>query len=296
MSNIFLKGLQSAYKALETKNPNAIYFLTDSREIYVGDKLYAEPLRLYTGSLPLSAIALGALYINTETGLGSVHNGTAWNTVMKPVVGTIDATASDDTVPTTKGVKDYVDGRVEDILGGEDIVTGVSQALDGDNAPVPGTLTITSGDGSTANVVMTGLANNPTYDSTNLVLTIPVVGGSPLVVNLPQDNFIESGEYDTDTKNIVLTLKDGSEVTIPASALVDIYTSGSGVNDTVTVSVGSDNKISATVKVDTSGGVLGIAADGKLTVDLSDYATAESLDDLGERVTAVEENVTWGSF
>lgn len=40
----FYFGIQQEYDDLEIKNSNAIYFITDTKKIYVGDKIYAAPI------------------------------------------------------------------------------------------------------------------------------------------------------------------------------------------------------------------------------------------------------------
>ena len=300
MNKLFMEGLKANYTALSPKNANTVYLCTDTRELYVGDLLFTGGLRIYTGTLPATP-ANDTLYYNETTGEGSYYTGTVWKTIIKPTVDVINSTANNDTIPTAKAVKDYVDGEISEVTGGNSIISDIASKT-GDN----GTLQITKGDDSVADVELTGVAHDVAYDSTNLKLTVPIVGSPDLVISLPQDNFVESGIYDSGDKEIILTLKDGSEIHIPAADLVDVYTSGSGTNDTISITVGSDNKISATIKVDTTG-VLGVDSDGKLTIDLSNYATTtyveNALDDiettidaLDERLTDVESALTWGTF
>lgn len=277
LDKLFLKGKKADYVALDPKNANSIYICTDSRELYAGSLLFSGGLRTYTGALP-TVPAAEVLYFNAETGVGSYYDGTAWKTAIRATVTSITSAADDNTVPSAKAVKSYVDALIADITGGSGIVTNVEA-----KAGAKGTLVVTKGDGSTSDVALTGVAHDVVYDSTNLRLTIPMVGGTDLVVNLPKDNFVESGSYNSATKAIELTLKDKTVVSIPAAALIDIYTSGSAAADTVSIAVSDDNKITAAIKVDTTG-ALGIKADGTLTVDLSAYATAT-------RVKAVEDAV-----
>jgi hypothetical protein len=292
-NNVFLRGLKENYQAIESKDQNAFYFTTDTRELWQGDKLYTESIRFYTNSLPTTP-AQGVLYFNEATGIGSTYDGTSWKTVIEQLVS-------------------------------DDFVVDIASKSGSD-----GTLEITKGDSSKVDVPLTGVAYNPVYDIANLKLTLPVVGGESIVVDIPKDQFIESGEYDTQNKEIVLTMTQGGEVRIPADDLVDIYTSGSGVNDTITITISEGNEISASFKVDTNG-ALGIADDGKLTIDLSGYATSarvdaveeaidtlngdaqtsgsvaeaitdavagitEITDELDSRLESVEESLTWGSF
>jgi hypothetical protein len=284
-NEIFVKGLQAKYNALDPKSATTIYFTTDTRSLYVGGVLYTEPVRLYTGALPATP-AVGVLYFNTDTGLGSVYNGVAWTVVLKPNVTVIDEGATNDVIAPALAVKNFVEAAIEsaieEVTGGSSVVAGVA-SKSGSN----GTLEVTKGDGSVVEAPLTGIAHDPVWDSANLKLTIPVVGSSNIIVNIPKDQFVESGAYDSASKEIVLTMKQGGSVRIPASDFVDIYTSGSGANDTVAISVSSDNKISAAFAVDTTG-ALGIASNGKLTIDLSGYATSARAGAIETRMTSAE--------
>lgn len=324
LDKLFKKGIKENYNKLDPKNENTIYLCTDSRELFVGSLLFTGGLRTYTGNLP-TVPAVEVLYFNTATGVGSYYTGTEWKTAIHATITAITSGADDNTIPTAKAVKDYVDELVAEITGGSGIVTDLATKAD-----TNGTLVVTKGDGSTKDVALTGVAHDATYDSTNLKLTIPMVGKPNLVVNLPKDNFVESGAYNPTTKAIDLALKDGTVVSIPAASLIDVYTSGSGANDTVSIMVTDDNKISATIKVDTSG-ALGVKADGSLTIDLTAYATVSSVESLqdaidilngsattagsvakaladakayadgldtamGTRMSAAEDALTWGTF
>lgn len=101
-----------------TREENAFYLCLDSRELFFGAKLYTEAVRFYAGEKP-TVPAQGVLYINENTGAGDAWNGTAWVNVIKAYATTIDETADNTTVPTTKATKDYVDQKVADVVTGE---------------------------------------------------------------------------------------------------------------------------------------------------------------------------------
>ena len=92
----------------------AFYLTTDSRELYFGDKLYTDPVR----PVPKreTAPAQGVLYI-LPSGLGEIYDGSAWKTVIKPTVTTIEAGVTDEQIATAKAVKDYVDNLVTGGIG-----------------------------------------------------------------------------------------------------------------------------------------------------------------------------------
>lgn len=116
VAKLIYKGLKANLPA--DRKADSAYFVTDSREIYFGADLYTEAVRFYTGEKPTTP-AQGVLYVNETSGTGDVWNGTAWKNVIKGYVTKIDDTASDDTVPTTKAAKDYIDTKVADVVAGE---------------------------------------------------------------------------------------------------------------------------------------------------------------------------------
>ncbi len=84
----------------------AFYLTTDSRELYFGANLYTDPVRFVPERE--TNPAQGVLYIY-PSGLGEVYDGSAWKTVIKPIVTKIDASVTDEQVATAKAVKAYVD-------------------------------------------------------------------------------------------------------------------------------------------------------------------------------------------
>ena len=150
-----------------------------------------------------------------------------------------------------------------------------------------GTISTTGVTGpSTANVALTGVAHDVTYDSSTLTLTIPMVGtDTALTINLPKDNFVKSGRYeaeydlpDSPEKGpaIVLVVGDDSstksEVVIPAKSLVDIYTGGNTNN--VKVSVSDAKEITADVVIDPAADNALTSSKAGLKVDLSSINAA----------------------
>lgn len=106
------------YCGLKTNLPavreQAFYLTTDSRELYFGAKLYTDPVRFVPERE--TAPAQGVLYI-LPSGLGEVYDGSAWKTVIYPIVTKIDATVTDKQVATAKAVKAYVDELVTGGIG-----------------------------------------------------------------------------------------------------------------------------------------------------------------------------------
>ena len=100
------------------RDADSFYLTDDTRELYFGDKKYTEGVRLYTNAAGKPATpAEGVLYVNTDTGVGEVYNGSVWTVVIKGYATSIGAGADDTTVPTSKAVKDYTDAKVAEVAG-----------------------------------------------------------------------------------------------------------------------------------------------------------------------------------
>lgn len=100
------------------RDADSFYLTDDTRELYFGDKKYTEGVRLYTNAVGKPATpAEGVLYVNTDTGVGEVYNGSVWAVVIKGYATSIGAGADDTTVPTSKAVKDYTDAKVAEVAG-----------------------------------------------------------------------------------------------------------------------------------------------------------------------------------
>lgn len=104
------------YNSLETKEPNFLYFLDDTKEIYRGDIEYTGAVNI-VDELPELA-AKGKLYVLSNTMEGKVFDGTNWKTV----IPALSQVLTDDDVfngtVTGEAIKAYVGKKVADIIGG----------------------------------------------------------------------------------------------------------------------------------------------------------------------------------
>lgn len=222
---IYGRGTSASYSALESKNSNKLYFLNDTGEIYFGNTKYGGAVKLVT-EVPTTGEPNTLYVVNNGTDGVYTWNGTSIVNIVKGVATTISESSTDDKVATSKAVFDYVSG----IIG-----TGTN-----------------------------GLAKKPTYEPENRVITIPVVGGDDVVINLGKDLVVTNGELvdgdgdDAGKKFLKLTLTSGDVVKIDLNDLVDIYTGGA--TSTASVTVANDNAITVAIKVSTTGG-------NRLTID-----------------------------
>lgn len=221
---------------------------------------------------------------------------------------TVDVTAADDTQATPVVVPGVITAAAAGSNAGEIDLTN-STAANSTTITVPGivatiadattagSFAVTPTTGTAYDVAVSGVVTTPTWNSTTRSLTLPVVGGESVVVDIGKDIFVQEGYYDTTNKNIVLILNNDdpsdpqNPIIIPAAALVDIYTGISTTTATVTVS--TSNEISAAVKIDqaTGNAIQVVSGDnGGLRVDLSAYALDENLEALAAATAE------WGTF
>ncbi len=113
-------GSKANLPAAASRAVDSFYLTDDSLELYFGANKYGKAVRTYTTAAGKPTTpAEDVLYINTDTGVGEIYNGTAWVVVIKGYSTTIGDTADDTTVPTSKAVKDYVDNKTDGTATGE---------------------------------------------------------------------------------------------------------------------------------------------------------------------------------
>lgn len=102
-------GTSANYEALGTKNANAIYFLTDTRQIARGSVKYSQEAQI-VDALPPSGIR-GYIYFNTTDGIAYIYNGSEFKAIGVVTISDISA-AEDADVPNVGAVKNYVAAQV----------------------------------------------------------------------------------------------------------------------------------------------------------------------------------------
>ena len=299
IEKFLLTGVKADLPAV--RDPNKLYWCSDTRELYKGMDLYTEAVRVVS-ALP-ATMAQGVLYI-LPSGEVKVFDGTNTVTVAKPYVtsanGVLTAANTDDEVATAKAVYDSITYAVGEVVKNGGIVNNVISTK-------AGTITVTKGDynkldSATAvysasttyfvksgdayvvetvadasdfatkvasanglyvsadetDVAIKGVVVNPTYDASTRTITLPFADGTKsLEINLGKDIFLDpsaQNKYNPATGNIELYLNDGNGgsptmISIPASDLVDIYTGGTHTDGSTTVTIDSNNEITASVNV-----------------------------------------------
>lgn len=277
MVDLYFKiGTYEKYKALEAKDSNTLYFITDTLQIFKGEDEFSKSVKIVT-SLPLIGIQ-GIIYANISNYILYVWNGTDFVNITKGYTSTIDANANHEFVPTTKAVKNYVDGKISEVINMDgQFVTDVAYN--------DGKIELQKGK-NVSNIPISGVAHNPTYDASTRTIHLPVFGNDELVISLGKDLVVTSGLYNEINKSLELTLTSGDKVIIPVGSLIDIYT---GIaTSTTTTHVSAENKISVSVKVSANVNNQIIIENDGLYVPLPDAYTKAQIDG---KLKAIEDTI-----
>lgn len=262
---IFRAIAQSAFDSVDPKDANTLYFITDAGKIYKGSTDVTSCVTV--GAIPAASAAVkGKLYIDSNTfAMAITMDGASWIQASPGyLTDGVEWAAADSSKLATIGL----------------IKKGIQAAVDGIDTTTyfeksTGTVKVgTEGTGA----VLTGVAHDVKYDQAQLRITIPIYGGTDIVVDIPKDKFVTAGQFYEDYPaegepthhNVIVLTIDGQvdPVIIPAEALVDVYTADNAGKD-VTLVISEDNKISASVKIDPAGGNALVTSENGLKVDVS---------------------------
>lgn len=201
--------------------------------------------------------------------------------------------SDDNTVPSSKQVKEYVDGQYENLQSKNDAlaetVSNNTESIKVFNDSV------TELKDSKANVSETGnsieiLLNNENYIITVRLLDITGQELSTSNIDLPLESVVVGAEYIDSTKTIRLSLKNGEYIDVPVSSLV----SGLVSDETFNKKVGElqnqiDNKISS-IPLATENIIGGV----KPVPKTEDMTTPVGIDEYGKLYTSDTGSTTPG--
>lgn len=236
------KSVYTTGKEESKLKDNALYFITDTHEIFKGSEHFNEPVKFYTDTKPETPAA-GVIYINATNLEGSVYNGSEWKVVIQAIKSTVDS--GDTTAPVSgKAVADYVAERIAEATGGSTAIKEISYSKD------TAELTATKGDESTTRIVLEGLGTTLEYVAGTGELKLKDKSGNQLgaSVNLALERFVSAASYDSESHKIILQFNDEEDpIEIDVSDLVDTFTGGTTTTTTTEVTAG--NEIQVNVKV-----------------------------------------------
>lgn len=258
---LFSRGASAIYTALQQKDANTLYFLTDTKQIYLGGTLIAnvsesnvefvevlpEHSAARDGVLYVVPGADGGIYIKGNSAMDQVSGGEAESVkagvlnlgnFQAGVVATeIGASPTDDTIPTAQAVKEYVDSAVGTVSGALSTLEGVV-------------------DGTVASITVPEDAQ----PEAGTVLRVTKVDGTHTDITIA-DIFLSAASYDSGTHILTLTLNDEEQSTVTVN-LEDLI--GNSLSD---VTVGADETF--TVELGEGGTLGGYKTGDSISADTS---------------------------
>ena len=307
----FFKGTKAQYLALSTpRNQDALYFCLDTQELYMGDLLLSDGIRVIPthADLPeLSCAADGIVYYVHDS-----HNGymvspdrTEWlQTIYAPAMDAYEVPESEiyKTVTTVGAVRDIeakIYQRIEEVASGG----GLSNLT-----PVDGTIIITDSadNGKSIGVAIAQVEDNTltAVDGGLFVPALKPIDGSLII----KDNTIDIG-ISAEPGNALTKKADGLYVGTSTSGN---YAAGLGltlVDGTFSVKladnthglVAVDGALSLSLATKDSDGAMS-KEDKEFLDELrglnlsSDYVTKAELQQVQETVAQIEHGYVWGEM
>ena len=139
----------AAYASVDPKQPDTIYFVTDARRIYMGEKEYG--LQVVSGTRPGTG-SLNTLYIDPTAHTISYWNGTSYDALEIPFGTSISGAGDDAHLATTKAVVNYVAAQLADLdvsalEGRVDTLETEMDTAQGDITTIKGQIATINGEG-----------------------------------------------------------------------------------------------------------------------------------------------------
>ena len=195
------------YNSLERKEPNFLYFLDDTKEIYRGEIEYTSSVYI-VDQLPDLA-AKGKLYILSSTLEGKVWDGSQWKLVIPAVSSTLtDEDVNNGTV-TGEAVKTYVGKKIKEIT------QGMLTELTTDKVTLASKITVK---GQTLGSYKDGDEILPGETLTSILKKqfakqIPPTYNAPTMSMSPSNQTVESGTNVNPTVTSTYNKRDGGDIT-----------------------------------------------------------------------------------
>lgn len=275
-----------------------LYFLTDTKELYIGTEKYFEPTKIVDEFPPTGS--QGVLYINQTTFEARIYNGSEWVVISPAIVTVLDESTEASKLVTAGAIRDYI---AEQIAEGVGTLGNPVKSITYDEAAYK--FTVTTNDDNTSEILLKNLLTGASYNGETGDFTFTNANGEAIVVNTPKENFLKAAAYDPETHDLTLTLTDDTEVTVNLEELIDVYTVAD--TDSVDMTI-TGNEIKADVKISTEEGNALIVKTGEkagLYVSVPDQSLIKSVADTnsvdlevspeGELTASVKRSATEGN-
>ena len=160
----FVAGTAASYAALQPKDADTLYFITDAHRIYKGDVQMSGDVYSVVGTFPAVGDAVaGTVYVQSSDGAVSYFNGTSYQPIVKASANTINGAGDNNHFPTTAAVVAYVTNAIGDL--DVSALAGRVTTLEGEMDTVQGQITTIngSGEGSIAKAEADAIAAAKSY-------------------------------------------------------------------------------------------------------------------------------------
>ena len=110
---LFYTATAQQFAALENKNPDALYFITDTQQIYKGDVPYTFPVKTVESYPETESAVAGTLYILTGACEAKFFDGEYWQSISLPVVTDLSANVTDQEIPSAKAIQNRIENQAD---------------------------------------------------------------------------------------------------------------------------------------------------------------------------------------
>lgn len=257
----FKYGLSTKFSTI-TPDTNSIYFLTDTKQLFVGDVEYTRPVK-HGAALPSGFAPENSIFVKengTEREIYYSKDGASWE---KIGLSSSDLNDLETRLGTIEGKVSSWDAKVDSVKAGDKSVTvagtakaptvAVAISEDADNALA------LAADGLKVVVPAAAeysLIKDKSAGEFAAVYHLTKNGtNTGVAINIPKDMVVKSGTVETNPEGqtagtyLVLTLANATEdkIYIPVDSLIEYVTSGSKTGDMIVVDVSDDHKVTATI-------------------------------------------------
>lgn len=268
MIKFFLASFKK-FKALEIKNPDALYFVGDVKRVYKGDTLLTHTAVKFVNELPSAQDALtDVLYVHLSPNVNETKFMYSTGSKWRRAGGFISGITGEGAIEVDIDVDKNANIKLNFDNTGNVKFSETPKGL--------------KGEVSVPEYSVVELDKPDEGFSTSFSLTRDGVNVGAKI-NIPKDMVVSSGEVVTNPPGhpkgtyIVLTLANASsdKLYINVSDLVEFVTSGSKVGDMVVISIDNDHKITATI------------TDGTINKEKLDASVQKSLDSADSAVQTI---------
>lgn len=206
----WVKLNSNVFETLETKLPNVMYLLEDTRELYNGNTNLTSDL-YFVDALPSNPIR-NKFYV-TNNMQCRLWTGTEWKTIIPQIMGSLQDGVDSPGLVTGNAIKSYVTKKIELASGG--IGPGDSESiLTSDSVTLAKNLTVEGqelGNYKTGDVILKGTSLTTIFQNIFCKL-IPPTYAMPTLSVRPGTQAYEIGSLINPIISSVYTARDGGEV------------------------------------------------------------------------------------